>query len=202
MIPGRWFLFILMLSCHWLSACGPLTIKDTSTQSFLPIQRGVLELHQDVAIPPHRTRIFFQDGRLLSGIDEYYPHCQLRVRDILEQTQMIQADRFTIDKVFGTLDEVVSNEPVRLAAADVSHIAGGGGGGGNGESRLMYSYFMALHSERQPQVTYFVCGGAFKEPAFTDYPSLQDIRTAMGDYATLKLDQNEQNSLTNRPSDL
>jgi hypothetical protein len=56
---------------------------------------------------------------------------------------------------------------------------------------------MALHSERQPQVTYFVCGGAFKEPAFTDYPSLQDIQTAMGDYATLKLDQNAQNSLTN-----
>lgn len=194
MVPRRWFLIILIFSCHWLSACGPLTIKDASTRSFLPIKRGVLELHRDVAIPAHRTRIFFQDGRLLSGINEYHPHCQLRVRNILEQTQMVQADRFAIDKVFGTLDEVVSNEPVRLAAAGASHIAGGGGGGGNGESRLMYSYFMALHSERQPQVTYFVCGGAFREPAFTDYPSLQDIRTAMGDYATLKLDQNKQNS--------
>jgi hypothetical protein len=188
MITRPWLLITLLFSCLWLSACGPLTIKDTTTQSHIPIQRGVLKLHQDVVIPARRTRIFFQDGHLLYRINEYYPHCQLRVRNILEQTQIVQADRFTIDKVFGTLDEVVSNEPVRLAAAGATAIAAGGGGGGNGESRLMYTYFMALHSDRQPQVTYFVCGGAFKEPAFADYPTLQDIRTAMGDYATLTLD--------------
>jgi hypothetical protein len=179
---------MVMLSCHCLSACGPLTIKDTTTQSFIPIQRGVLELHQDVVIPAHRTRIFFQDGRLLYGINEYYPHCQLRVRHISEQAQPVQADRFTIDKVFGTLDQVVSSDPVRVAA--VGAIAGGGGNG-NGESRLMYTYFMALHSDQQPHVTYLVCGGAFEEPAFADYPTLQDIRTAMGDYATLTLDRND-----------
>jgi len=197
MTPRRWILIAFLFSCHCLSACGPLTIKDTTTQSFIPIQRGVLELHQDVIIPANRTRVFFQDGRLLYGINEYYPHCQLRVRDILEQTQTVQADRFTIDKVFGTLDQVVSSGPVRLAAAGSTVIAGGGGGGGNGESRLMYTYFMALHSDQQPNVTYFVCGGAFEEPALTEYPTLQDIRTAMGDYATLTLDGNNQNSITN-----
>jgi hypothetical protein len=109
------------------------------------------------------------------------------VRHISEQAQPVQADRFTIDKVFGTLDQVVSSDPVRVAA--VGAIAGGGGNG-NGESRLMYTYFMALHSDQQPHVTYLVCGGAFEEPAFADYPTLQDIRTAMGDYATLTLDRN------------
>jgi hypothetical protein len=189
MIPRRWIFIAFLFSCHCLSACGPLTIKDTTTQSFVPIQRGVLELHQDLVIPANRTRVFLQDGRVLHGINEYYPHCQLRVRNIMEHPQPVQADRFTIDKVFGTLDQVVSSEPVRLAAVGSTVIAGGGGGngGGNGEGRQLYMYFMALHSDQQPQVTYLVCGGALEEPAFADYPSLQDIQTALGDYATLTL---------------
>lgn len=190
MIPRRWILITLMFGCHCLSACGPLTIKDTTTQSFIPLQRGVLELHQDVVIPARRTRVFFQDGRLIYGINEYAPHCELRVRDISEQTQTVTADRFTIDKVFGTLDEIVSSGPVRVASAGATIIASGGGGG-NGETRLMYTYFMALHSDQQPNVSYFVCGGAFEEPAFVDYPTLQDIHTATGDYATLTLERNE-----------
>jgi hypothetical protein len=180
-----------LFSCHCLSACGPLTIKDTTTQSFTPLQRGVLELHQEVVIPANRTRVFLQDGRLLHGINEYYPHCQLRVRNILEQTQTVQADRFTFDNVFGTLDQVVSSDPVQVAAVGATVIAGGGGnGGGNGEGRQMYMYFMALHSEQQPQVTFLVCGGALVEPYFANYPSLQDIQTALGDYATLTLEPN------------
>ncbi len=191
MIPRRWFLIAFSLSCHCLSACGPVTIKDTTTQSFTPLQRGVLELHLEVVIPANRTRVFLQQGRLLHGINEYYPHCQLRVRNILEQAQTVQADRFTFDKVFGTLDQVVSSDPVQVAAVGAAVIAGGGGnGGGNGEGRQMYMYFMALHSEQQPQVTFLVCGGALVEPAFAEYPSLQDIQTALGDYATLTLEPN------------
>jgi hypothetical protein len=190
MIPRRRILITLLFGCHCLSACGPLTIKDKTTQSYIPIQHGVLELHQEVVIPPHRTRVFFQNGRLLYGINEYYPHCELRVRNISEQAQTVQADRFSIDKVFGTLDQVVSSGPVRVATARTTVITDGGGGG-NGESRLMYTYFMALHSDQQPHVTYFVCGGAFKEPALADYPTLQDIHTATGDYATLTLDEND-----------
>ncbi|MEA2078766.1 MAG: hypothetical protein U9P00_02720 [Pseudomonadota bacterium] len=187
-MPRRWFLVMLVLSCHCLAACGPLTIKDTTTQSYIPIQGGILELHQDVVIPAHRTRVFFQDGRSLYGINEYYPHCELRVRDISEHTQTVHADRFSIDEVFGTVDQVVASGRIRLAAARATIIASGGGGGGNGETRLMYTYFMALHSDQQPNVSYFVCGGAFEEPALADYPTLQDVQTAMGDYATLTLD--------------
>ena len=192
MIQKRWILIAFLFSCHCLSACGPLTIKDTTTQTFIPIQRGVFELHRDVVIPANRTRVFLQDGRVLYGINEFYPHCQLRVRNILEEAQTVQADRFSIDRVFGTLDQVVSSGPVRLAAAGATVIAGGGGGngGGNGEGRQMYTYFMALHSDQQPQVTFLVCGGALKEPAFAEYPTLQDIQTAIGNYATLTLDGN------------
>lgn len=184
-------LAMVFFGCQCLSACGPLTIKDTATQSFIPIQHGVLELHREVVIPANRTRVFLQKGRPVISINEWYPHCQLRVRNILAQAQTMQADRFTIDKVFGTLEQVVSNDPVRVAAAGTTVVAdgGGGNGGGNGEGRQMYTYFMALHSDQQPQVSFLVCAGALLEPAFAEYPTLQNIHEALGDYATLTLDR-------------
>ena len=186
-MPCKRLVFIAILfTFYWLLlACGPMTIKDTTTQSYIPIQGWILELHQNVVIPPGRTRVFFQDGRLLYRINEYKPHCQLRVRAISEQPQVVQSDRFTIDKVSGRVDEVVSNARIHLAAAGAAVIADGGNG--NGEGRLIYFYFLGLHADKQPHVTYLVCGGSSDEPALTDYPTIQDIYTSMGDYATLIL---------------
>lgn len=169
-----------------VSACGPVTIKDTSTQSSIPIQGWMLELNQDLVIPSRRTRVFFQAGGLVYGISELEPHCQLRVEDISDQPQTVHAGRFAIVKVYGTLDQIVSNEPVRVAAAGAALIAGGGGNG-NGESRQMYLYFMELQAEKPTPVTYLVCGGALDDPAFAEYPTIQDIRAALGDHATLIL---------------
>jgi hypothetical protein len=164
-----------------------MTIKDESKQSYIPVQGWMLELHEDVDIPPHRTRVFFQEGRLLYGINELEPHCQLRVRDISEQRQSVHADLFAIDNVYGTLDQIVFNERIHLASAGNTVIAGGGGNGGNGESRQMYLYFMRLNSEKQSNVTYLVCGGALEDPPLAEYPTIQEIRVALGGYATLIL---------------
>ena len=179
------FLFFL----HWLLlACGPMTIKDATKQAYIPIEGWMIELHQDVVIPPHRTRTFFQQGRLLYGINELEPHCQLRVRDISEQQQTVHADLFSIDNVFGVLDQIVSHDRIRLASTGDTVVAGGGGNGdGNGESRQIYFYFMALNSAKQANVSYLVCGGALDDPAFAEYPTIQEIRAALGDYATLIL---------------
>jgi hypothetical protein len=180
------FLTLLSIFLWLLSACGPMTIKDMTTQAYIPIQGWILELHQNVVIPPGRTRVFFQGGRQLNAINEYEPHCQLRVRDLSEQPQTVEADRFTIDRVFGNFGEIVHNDRIRLAAAGVTGVAMGGGDG-NGENRLIYFYFMGLHADRQPYVTYLVCGGASEEPALARYPALQDIHASMGGYATLIL---------------
>lgn len=187
LMPYRRLTFItLLFTFHWLLlACGSMTIKDTTTQSYIPIQGWILELHQNVVIPPGRTRVFFQGGRLLYAVNEYKPHCQLRVRDISEQPQTVHADRFTIDKVFGSYGEIVSNDRILLAAAGAVVIAGGGNG--NGENRRIYFYHMGLHADKQPHVSYLVCGGGSEQPYLADYPSIQDIYSSMGDYATLIL---------------
>ncbi len=188
----RWMIVALLFSGPFLSACGPPTIRDTASQSQVPIQGGTLELHQEMVIPARRTRVFFQDGRQLSGINEFQPHCQLRVRNISDQPQTVQPDRFRIESVFGIETTIVSRDPVLLASVSPTLIAGSGGGGGNGDDDpLMYAYFMSLQSDKQPQVSFLVCGGAFAAPAFADQPTLQDIQTAMGALATLTLERSD-----------
>lgn len=179
----RHFMKLLAVVPWLLSGCGPTTIKDTATQTYVPIQGWMLELHRDVTIPPGRTRVFFQDGRLSHGINEYKPHCQLRVWEISEHPQSVRSDRFSIEKVFGSFDQIVSNGQLRFVAA--AAVVMGGGGDGDGMGQLMHLYHMELHADTQPNVTYLVCGGKLDDPAFAKYPTIQDIRTSMGDYATL-----------------
>lgn len=186
MLYKRLTLITFLLTFHWLLlACGPMTIKDEATQSYIPLQGWVLELRQNVTIPPGRTRIFFQEGRLLYGVNEYKPHCHIIVREITEQAQTVYAGRFAIEKVHGRVGEVVMNNLIRLAVVGSADIMADGGNG-NGEGMMIYTYFMKLHSDDQPQVTYLACGGVADYPALADYPTLQEIYTSIGDYAVLE----------------
>ena len=183
MMNKRLALITFLLTSHWLLlACGSMTIKDEATQSYIPVQGWVLELRQNVTIPPGRTRVFFQEGQLLYAVNEYKPHCHISVREITEQAQTVYAGRFTIEKVYGRDGEVVMKDLIRLAAVGSAGIMADGG---NGEGMKIYSYLMKLHSDNQPQVTYLACGGVADYPAFADYPTLQDIYTSIGDYAVL-----------------
>jgi len=185
MLYKRLCLITFLLTFHCLLlGCGSMTIKDEATQSYIPVQGWVFELRQDVSIPAGRARVFFQEGRLLYGVNEYKPHCHISVRNITEQAQTVYAGRFTIEKVYGRDGEIVMNDLIRIAAVGSADIMADGGNG-NGEGMKIYSYIMKLHSDNQPQVTHLACGGVADYPAFADYPTLQDIDTAIGDYAVL-----------------
>jgi len=171
-----------------LAACGPLSIRNEATRSYVPLRNASLELHRDIVVAPGRARVFFQDGEVLPGINEYRPHCELTVRKLADRPQTIQADRFTVERVSADIVHVVSSGAVVVAVNAEFRLAGGGGdGGGDGEGRLMKAYILYLHSDRQPEVLSLVCGGAFNLPALATRPSLEDIQTALGDYATLEL---------------
>jgi hypothetical protein len=179
---GVRFVFLpVTLLC--LVACGPLTIRNAETGHYIALSQPVLVLHREVVVPPQRTRVFFQAGEPLSGVNEFQPHCELAVRELVDRPQVIQADRFTVTRVSSMTEYVVDAGGVLLALHGDAHLADGDGGG-DGESPLMKLYIMWLHSERQPQVQTLICGGAFDSPALAVRPTLQDIATALGDYAT------------------
>jgi hypothetical protein len=171
-----------------LAACGPLLIRDEATHDYVPLRNANLELHRDVVVPPERGRVFFQQGSVQSVASEYRPHCELTVRNLTDKPQTIHVDRFTVKRVIAdTVHVATSGEVVVAVNVDIQLTSGGGDGGGDGEGRLMKTYILYLHSDRQPDVLSLVCGGAFDAPALALRPSLQDIESALGDYATLEL---------------
>jgi hypothetical protein len=184
---GRHSLITLCACLTLLQACGPLTIRDTTTKTHVPIQTGTLELHQEVSFPSERTRIFFQDGGIVASINEFKPHCQLEIDPLRDVVQKVQPDRFEITRVTTRIDQVVMTRPVQLATVRMggSMLFGKSDGG---VSRHTLVYLFRLQSERQPEVRQLNCGGAFDDPGLAEWPTLQDIAHALGDYATLTLD--------------
>lgn len=171
-----------------LTACGPLLIRNEATREYVPLRDAVLELHRDVDVPAEKARVFFQRGSVQPGVSEYRPHCELTVRNLVDQPQTIRADRFIVTRVSTDIVHVVTSGNVVIAVnVDIQLTSGGGGGdgGGDGEGRQMKTYVFHLHSDRQPDVLALVCGGAFDIPARAARPSLQEIAQALGDYATL-----------------
>jgi hypothetical protein len=177
------------LTVWLLAACGPLVIRDDARKEYVPLRSAVLELHRDVDIPPERTRVFFQDGQVQSGLDEFRPHCELTVRNLLDQPQTVYSDRFLVTRVLADTVQVATAGNVVISVnVDIQLSSGGGGdSGGDGDGRQMKTYIFQLHSDRQPDVLFLVCGGAFDLPAQAARPSLQQIEHALGDYATLLL---------------
>jgi hypothetical protein len=174
-----------------LAACGQLLIRNEATREYVPLGNASLELHRDVVVPPERGRVFFQEGVVQPGINEFRPHCELTIRKLADRPQTILADHFTVERVSAETVHVVTSGEVVVAVNAAFRLTGGdggdGGGDGDGEGRQMKIYTLYLHSDRQPEVLSLVCGGAFDLPALATRPTLQDIETALGGYATLEL---------------
>jgi hypothetical protein len=176
---------VLLIPLFLLQACGPLTIRDAATKTHVPIGSGSLELHREVRFPRERTRVFFQDGELVPTLNEFKPHCQLEIGPLRDEVQTVRPDRFEISRISTRIDPVVMLQPVRLAAVGMRVGAFSGDGGVTRQTQV---FLFRLHSERQPQVRQFNCGGAFEDPGLAQWPTLQDIARALGDYATLHLE--------------
>src|SRR5690606_18980247 len=118
---------VLLIPLLLLQACGPLTIRDSATNTYVPIGSGSLELHREVSFPRERTRVFFQDGEILSSINEFKPHCQLEISPLRNEVQTVRPDRFEITRISTRIDPVVMIQPVRVAALGMGIGASFGG---------------------------------------------------------------------------
>lgn len=179
----RWTL----LTCLLLTAgCGPLSIRDAERNAYIPAQAGTFELHKEITVGGGRTRAYLQGGTVVSGVNEFWPHCQLEVNTLQDSPRTIAPDTFTITRVSTRTDQVVQSAPVQLATLGDFPLAHRDHDDG-GELRRMYVYLFYLHSDRQPDVRALICGGAFDTPGLALRPTLQEIAASLGAYGTLTL---------------
>ncbi|MFP5506162.1 MAG: hypothetical protein ACLGH6_08190 [Gammaproteobacteria bacterium] len=169
-----------------LQGCGPLLVRDETVGAYTAARSGVFELHEDITIRAGRTRTYLQDGAIVSGVNEFRPHCQLEINTLSESPQTVRVDRFSITRIGTRTDQVVQSAPLQLAALDGT-ARWPFDGFMDGELRRMYVYIFHLHSDQQPDVRALICGGAFDSPGLAVLPSLGEIARALGRYGSLQL---------------
>jgi hypothetical protein len=140
-------------------------------------------LHKDITIVPGRVRVIFQEGVLAHAASEFEPHCELEVRKIREAPQTVPAGSYRIGTVRGDIHYVrhLHNKLMLAALGDMTLASD------SSSEWYMYAYHMTLLSELHQAAPTLICGGAFNYPFYADYPGMQEIQEALGDYATLRL---------------
>jgi len=173
-----WLRYCLALATLSLTACANLAPKDENSPFYAVPAGSRIVLHQNLQISPDRARVYLQDGKIVRGPSPFSPYCQFEVNDLLPAGQILKADEFVVRKTQMGEEFIASRSPFILAVS----------GGGNAGSRdLLLVWHLWLESPRQPNVRRMICGGRFDTPYRARRPSINEIRTQLGDIATLKI---------------
>ena len=142
-----------------------------------------LVLHKPLTVAPENARVFLQDGQMLPSLafNQYKPSCSLEVRSLSPQAQTIEPDTFVVNLIQPLREEVATWRSVHLASLSLA-----GAAVDASPADIFLGYHFWLSSEQQPQVLRMTCRGLFAEPWEAEYPTLEDIAVALGDYGSLE----------------
>ncbi len=173
---------ITVALCLLVMACRQAPVRDEDSPLMRVSPGSTVTLHQVLTVPAGHARVFLQGGkvRAKTRLDRYRPHCNFEVRSVSDGSLRIEPDTFVVTVVSEDEEEVVYlPQPLRLAGWSLD---------GGGSSILLTRFVKhRLHSPIQPQVMRLTCYGGFDEAWKVAYPSISDIRHALGSRATLKL---------------
>ena len=174
-----------LLASGLLTACTQnLGVKaDTAYAWYLPPVGSTIELHRSLQLPGGHTRVFLQRGEVVAkqAFDRYQPSCSFEIRSLAETPRQIDPETFLITRVQRTTEEVVErDEPIMLAAWNFVGID-------DGPPMVTRGVHLWISSDLQPDVMRLTCHGAFDDPPEALPPSIDEMRGALGSYASLRL---------------
>lgn len=169
--------FVGLISLFSLSSCATQPPK-----SIMDIQAGeIFVLETPITIRANHSRSFIQFGEVTGGsFNHSEPHCRIEVRNLSEQPQTIQPERFVIKQV--NIDEemiALRNQPIQLAMndsiapaimTDVASIRILAFGGGYERPETMDMVHLYLQSKQQQNVYRLTCSGSLSNGNLFDTP--------------------------------
>lgn len=164
-----------------LAGCSQHEVKyDLGPDQALSVGSEI-QLNRDVEIPPERARVFFQRGKMipLGQLDYYNTSCDIQVRNLSSESQVVRPDTFTISQIVYGQEQVVQWGGIKLAG-----LGWGGGLLWNSDISIHRIVRFGLHSEQQPDVLRLTCRGAWDDFHSARYPSPVETRVALGDFVT------------------
>jgi hypothetical protein len=159
---------------------------DASSPFYKVPEGSVIALHQALELRPGTTRTWLQFGQAVgSSFDRYAPNCNFESWTIdHDRSRKILPGAFVVRRIQNVREEVVRvDAPRRFAALRLAD----GGIDGGGPSMVYEGYHLWLENPQQPDVRRLTCRGAFADPWEAYPPSIEEIRAALGQLATLRL---------------
>lgn len=175
--------FALLTVAMLLTACQPAYFNDgqpnpSSVYFEIPVDSKFV-LRKDVAFPPYRKDMFFQNGKLsdYSGVNRWTAYCALSLHAQRRAPFVVKADTFVAKKV--------SRQHLFQLAAAPLQVAGQFDHDGFQEWRVLATV-VELSSGAQPEVARMTCAG-WGLPQDLSNVTLNGIRKSFGDFVQLEI---------------
>ena len=166
-----WVLVVSLL----LAACQALDYEGQAPAYRIPTGT-VLELHRDLIVPPGQAGVNIQ-GTAIGDRYRYDAVCRLEVLTVDDSPRPVRTDHFTVERV-GREWEIFSNRAsglryVALFERDGPHL-------------LLFTTFLYLRSERQPDVFRLACGHLQNSDQNPRHLTVAEIRATLAPVMTLQ----------------
>ncbi|MCP3665786.1 MAG: hypothetical protein GY696_25370 [Gammaproteobacteria bacterium] len=169
-------LLATLLFMPLLTACFSNQIHDQGSPYYQYGPATQVVLNQPLEVPGGRTRIFLQNGKPVTGVDQYVPNCVFEIRDLSQVPRSIEAESFGVNRVEYNYTQVVSSVQFRLASRLWRW--------NDRPSITRYIRFWLL-SEQQPGVMHLTCYGSFADMHEAYPPALAEMNVALGDWGQI-----------------
>ncbi len=166
-----WVLVVSLL----LVACQALDYEGQAPAYRIPTGT-VLELHRDLIVPPGQAGVNIQ-GTAIGDRYRYDAVCRLEVLTVDDSPRPVRTDHFTVERV-GREWEIFSSRAsglryVALFERDGPHL-------------LLFTTFLYLRSERQPDVFRLACGHLQNSDQNPRHLTVAEIRATLAPIMTLQ----------------
>jgi hypothetical protein len=170
-----------------LTACQTTAYEGNENSPYYQVPVGSrLTLNRDLAIPANQAGVYLQGGQVVpqAQVNMYHPHCKFELRRVPDTALTVRPDEFVITRAVQNEQHSV-RAPLQLAAGPGFRATRAQEDGG--PTVQAYVTRLNLRSERQPDVLRLNCG-QWGYPPHTEHVSIQQIRKALGEVCTLKIE--------------
>ncbi len=178
------------------SACSQWQVTDPSSEYFMPLPGSKVIVHQRLDVPPGRTRVFFQYGKLIPhrSIFEYDVNCELEISKLADTVRFIEPGTYTVIRTRRQDESVIQNEtndvPVLLAALSTQIADIHAGVDDRGGSSMQFEIIrLRLQGEGGSLLRELACRGPLADPVNMRMPTIAEMRQALGKYVSIETPQ-------------
>lgn len=174
---ARWLVPLLLAAL--LAACQFAPVPDEASPHLRLAPGDTIVLHEPLSVPPGHARVFLQQGRVRAKhrLDSYRAHCNFELATVSDVAQTIHPGRFTITDVRWWEESVVQRDAPRLVRV-----------GSDSESATLITRLLhhQLEAPQQAGLRRLTCHGGFSDPWQVQFPSVAQIREALGTLASVE----------------